>query len=546
MDNYIIEINNDITKNYKTIKNILTSEKDKLTNYAIQNSFEKTFVYFQESLKTKKNIKKSIYLIRYYLDYIDSNKIQLIINEINEYYNNYLENKDIVILLKSLLIKCKKQKITYAKSDKIELTQMSNTEKIDDIINKINKENDINKLLLNIKKLAIYIDRIKTEKLSNDFYNELIKKLNIILQNHDNIEPLLKLINKCKRLGNVIDNEFEQILYSCDNNIHDYIYFLNNENNLYEDKDKIMNFITKIGFEKKEFEDIDSLNLKRGFITGLTYNNKDYLLKYQPNKSVMELILNCYLKKMNIKNFLIPDYFFINSDYSYFYIIEKCNTDLYKYFSHLESSREILSIKEIVKIVYFIVQSTEKLHNINIIHSDLKLENIVLNVEQKEIKDIRIIDFDVGVFDILPEYLTNLNEKYNKVLTNKKLRGTRIYMLKDKVMSFKHDIYSIGVITLVLLYKNIKLNLNYIKDIKSKGIIKKLVNFKTKIEDNKVKIKIVDIIDKYIKQKHLLFLDDKYDYDKFNILKEFIGDCIETKFTIQQLKDKYEKILFCI
>ena len=27
--------------------------------------------------------------------------------------------------------------------------------------------------------------------------------------------------------------------------------------------------------------------------------NKDYLLKYQPNKSVMELVLNCYIKLIN-------------------------------------------------------------------------------------------------------------------------------------------------------------------------------------------------------------------------------------------------------
>jgi serine/threonine protein kinase len=269
-------------------------------------------------------------------------------------------------------------------------------------------------------------------------------------------------------------------------------------------KNKTIDFISKLGFFKKDFEDIDSLSLKRGFIFGLTKDNTDYILKYQPNKSTVELLLNCYLKSLNIsKSFLIPESFFINNDNSYFYIIEKYDTDLYKYFNILDEKKIILSFKELLNIILFIVNSIVDLHKNNIIHADLKLENVILNVDENtKYKDLKIIDFDVGVFNKIPNSLNNLPERYNKILNNKKPRGTRIYMLKDTEMSFKNDIFSLGVIAIVLLYKNTKLLLSYRKSVDSKNIIKKLTDFRTNIEDNKSKLDMIMVIEKYLKKEY--------------------------------------------
>ena len=179
---------------------------------------------------------------------------------------------------------------------------------------------------------------------------------------------------------------------------------MNNNDNLLIEKDNVLIFLKNIGYNIKSFKDIDSLKLKRGFIQGLVNNNKEYLLKYQPNKSLMELILNTYLMSLNYSNFLIPQYFFINNDNSYFYIIEKYNTDLYKYYNLLESNNKILSFKSIINITTFIINSIEILHKNNIIHSDLKPENIVININNEhEIIDLKIIDFDVGLFNIIPD-----------------------------------------------------------------------------------------------------------------------------------------------
>ena len=182
----------------------------------------------------------------------------------------------------------------------------------------------------------------------------------------------------------------------------------------------------------------------------------------------------------------------------------------------------------------------------NIINSDLKLENIVINIdENNDIKDLRIIDFDVGLFNTIPQSLLPIPDNYDKIFNNKKIRGTRIYMLKEKTMSFKNDIFSLGVISLILLYKNIKLLLT-IKSkssdnkkiiIKYQSLLKKLNILKDGIEEYDNKIKMLELIEDYLK-KH------KIDFNNFKYYKEFIIDCIDVKYNINELIDKYVKILF--
>ena len=274
----------------------------------------------------------------------------------------------------------------------------------------------------------------------------------------------------------------------------------------------------------------------------------------------MELILNTDLRSLNYSNFLIPQYFFINNDNSYFYIIEKYNTDLYKYYNLLELNNKVLSFKSIINITTFIINSIEILHKNNIIHSDLKPENIVININNEhEIIDLKIIDFDVGLFNIIPDKLNPIPEKYIKILNNKKPRGTRIYMLKDKNVTFNNDIFGFGVILFILLFKNIKILLsiekkrlindiqnNKKKIIKLQAFIKRLNILRDSIEKNDSKLKILNIIDTYMNKSEnntLNFFSDNNDILKFKEYKNLIIDCINMKLNINEIKDKYYNIL---
>jgi hypothetical protein len=169
--------------------------------------------------------------------------------------------------------------------------------------------------------------------------------------------------------------------------------------------------------------------------------------------------------------------------------------------------------------------------------------------ESDGINDLRIIDFDVSLFNIIPKELENIPEKYKKILNNKKQRGTRIYMLKNECMDFKNDIYSLGVLLLIILYKNIKLLISQKKYIKTEtlkynnNILKELNKLRDNIEDNSKKIEMLELLENYIKKnKNNLtnFLD--INYNKFKYFKELIINCINTKLNINEIENKYFSI----
>ena len=471
------------------------------------------------------NIINNIKLMKKYVYKIDKKSINQLINEINNKINIYSYDQNIYLALKSLNIYCNKY-----------LSKNNIIKRINNILDAIKSTCNIKRIIFYVKKILYYIEN-NNIKIN---YSNVIKILENILFNNEiqkdnNTEYILILINKCKKINKITYDELENVLLKIDSNINDYIYFLKNKNIL-DSKENIIDFLQKLSYTRKDNKDIDKLDLKRGFVHCLTKNNKDYILKYQPNKSVLELIFNTHIKLINSKYFLTPSSFIINSNNSYFYVIEKYETDLYKYFNILHNNKKILELNKILEICLIIMNGIMILHKNNIIHCDLKLENIVVNLdENKDICDLRIIDFDVSVFNIIPENLNKISEKYLKILNHKKKRGTRIYMLKNDIMTFESDIYSFGVVLLILLYKSIKLIIN-----KNKKICKKLNSLKENIEDDNVKIETLNIIEEYFKKykkEAYIFLGN--DIQKFKYFKELIIDCINHKLDIIQLYDKY-------
>jgi len=542
-----------------------------IINYVFKNIFTFTFstsvknIYFENLLFNLKesdenNLNNNLKNIKhlYFKEY--TNKIKEILNILSD---KFINKKNSVSLLKSYTIYLNRsnnsKNININKKIIITISLLINTKKKTRLIFYIKKLKKYIKLNIDIIDKKIIIDHlnnlINIKYLTNNIKNE-------VSENNDKyILIFLKLINFIKKNYKSIEsnnNDFEQILTKVSKNIYDYVYFLKNSKNLLIEKTASINFINLLGFSKKEYKEIENLNLKRGFIQGLFKNNKKYLLKFQPNKSFMELVINFYIKSLSLKpehnNFLLPEYFFINQDNSYFYIIEKFDSDLYKYFNKLDENSKNFKIDDVLKIIFFIMNSIKILHDNNIIHSDLKPENIILNYDNDyKINNLKIIDFDVSLFNEIPEFLKKLPNPFEKIIQNKKPRGTRIYMLKNETMSFKNDIYSLGIIIIMLLYKTIKLQISNNKKklkedeiknkkeiIKQNSFIKKLNVLKDNIEKKESKNKLIENIINYFKRNERI-IDN---LNKITYLKDCINDCINPDKNINELLSIYSEKLF--
>ena len=69
-------------------------------------------------------------------------------------------------------------------------------------------------------------------------------------------------------------------------------------------KELVIKLLKNFNFENTPNTVIDNIELKRGFIQNFINlnNGKNYILKYQPNRSIMELIINIYLKHIIHEN----------------------------------------------------------------------------------------------------------------------------------------------------------------------------------------------------------------------------------------------------
>lgn len=530
-------------------------------------TYENIYAKFIESTEDNiiENIEKiKIFILDKKILNIDELKDEIILKT-----NTYSHNKFIISSLKALSILINKtyynntillKKINY-------LIKISNHE-YDTEKSNIEQSNEYSKKLKYIiRKIISQINESKQQcintleiletSLSNDTNNQILK----------GYPHILYLINVCKSRFPFmfINSALEHILYKCHSRMYDYIFFIKSTT-LINTKDTTTQLLTKYNFEKINNQIIDNMELKRGFIQEFRKNDKNYILKYQPNRSIMEIVLNVYLKniaqKLEINEFLFPDYFFINEDRSYCYVIEKYDTDLYKYFNILIDNNTIFTLSDIFHILRFMVRSIKFMFQNNIIHGDIKLENIVLNYEISpqsipRINTLKLIDFDVSLFNSIPERLNPIPDEFKKAFNNKKVRGTKIYMLNDTFMSFKNDIYSLGMVLLIILFKNIKLLISIKKNalnpenisnkktiLRYNTLIKRLNILRNDINIYDNKLKIINLIKEFIENSSSLnFFTTINDKLRFSILLDLIKDCIKTKYDIEELEDKYQSII---
>ena len=519
-----------------------------------QNGYISSKIVFKKILKNK----------------ISEDELKQITEYIHQELDIHMNNKKYFNLLKSILIMLNKKNNTVKSKKKYEEELNQLLQKYIFIENKnlnINHDNEISSSI-NVKDIIEFQnednEHIEKENQDNIYQNQLIlnqffskyrnyytidfELFNQILEDFliHSTQPISQILSSTLTSSNFLSIMKEnQTRIEKHNNMCKIIQVFDNQqpviylgpSHILEEPETVLHFAQQCDFQRVEKDKLNKNKLKRGFIHVVEKDSQKYIIKYQPNKSFIEIIMNIYLQNIpNAKKYIcFPEQIIMNHNNSYFYIIQKYDCDLFKFFQH----KILLNEKQIQKIFYFICKSIHFLHKHNIIYADLKLENIVVQLKENKIHQLKLIDFDVSLFNELPTCLESFDQEIKNIFENKKCRGTKIYMKKTKIMSFDNDIYSIGVVLIVLLYKNVLVMLEKEKNNIEENIFDKikvkLGKFKNKLEQENTKFDLLNYIVRIYKNRRFCNYW-KEEYINLSTLRKIIQKCLNNEINIQDLE----------
>ena len=186
--------------------------------------------------------------------------------------------------------------------------------------------------------------------------------------------------------------------------------------------------------------------------------------KFKNDKKLEELLLNeiNFLTNLNNNN-IIKLYDFIDSPHNLNLLLEYCNGgNLSDYNTYLKDNKKVMNEKTLQKIIAQISSGLKYLHDHNIIHRDIKLENILINFDEiknteENYKKINYSErnFDNSAFTLK---IADLGLSKNIAETNvaSTICGSPLTMSPDlfsneRCYNTKADLWSLGVITYQLL-----------------------------------------------------------------------------------------------
>ena len=178
--------------------------------------------------------------------------------------------------------------------------------------------------------------------------------------------------------------------------------------------------------------------------------NKIYAMKiipkedYSKNKlALMDLENEIKIQKLvNHPNVVKSDFSFSDALYHYF-VLEYCPGGTIR--NYLSNSRHFhLSEPEIRKIIKDVIQGLVYIHGLEIIHHDIKLENLIIDSNG----NVKIADFGLSNFQ------KNENEKKSIIFGTLKYMSPEMLEKTNKMKSCKIDIWAVGVSTFYLLTGN--------------------------------------------------------------------------------------------
>ena len=213
---------------------------------------------------------------------------------------------------------------------------------------------------------------------------------------------------------------------------------------------------------------------------GIVYkikNNQDGKLYAMKRVTKQKILRNAYLnqafwkeiqimKTLNCENSVrFIDFF--QSINNFNILMDLCDEDLFKY---LQTKKQGLPIEEVKNILIQLNKVFQKMYENNIMHRDLKLQNIMIKFTNFNQTDYIVKLADYGFGKVL-----------EKNLMTKSYLGTPITMapevIEKKFYSMKADLWSVGIIIYQLLFNEIPFSgrneLEILENIKQKPKLKK-------------------------------------------------------------------------
>lgn len=181
------------------------------------------------------------------------------------------------------------------------------------------------------------------------------------------------------------------------------------------------------------------------------------------------------IENLNHKN-IIKYYDFFNRYEHIYLVLELGDDDIYNYFY---KSKNYLSLHEIIKILYDIAQAIQYLHHKNIVHADIKIENILKCGNEYKLCDFSLSFDNCSFVKTCPYSYSELS--YPEILDNKWGKPSDIwcfglvinrllfiysYLKKHYLDTFDEIYYKLLQLKLLCLNKNYKTRINIEKVLK--------------------------------------------------------------------------------
>ncbi len=182
---------------------------------------------------------------------------------------------------------------------------------------------------------------------------------------------------------------------------------------------------------------------KAVYIIRSKLDKKRYILKLKMANSEENHELQIHNILKNLKHPNIVDFVEFNNENCINYFIFEF-IDGITLWDYITSIKNFLREDDIKEIFIQIVKAVEFLHGFNILHCDLKLENILIDDKKK----IKLIDFDLSkICNDINEYISD------------DMFGTSQYIAPESfdlgIYSKKSDVWALGIIFYVLITKKL-------------------------------------------------------------------------------------------